>query len=272
MSRIIPTGLRGVFAGAGADINEDTICKEIISLTSKEPKNIKIAYLGTATYDLVAGKARQTSKLSEMGCDVIPVALSAYCGKWPDVSIEKDTKQFLAKEADVIIVSGGNTLYAMETWKMLGIDVELRLAMERGAVLGGGSAGAICWFDGGHSDSADPDSFMDQMLAASSGNESSSAPIDGAEVKNWRYIRVSGLGFFPGLICPHYDKVQSNGVLRAVDMDGMLRRHSGERGLGLDHFAVLICAGDGSYRIVPAGEDKGGSVCDQDQTTKFVEN
>ena len=37
-------------------------------------------------------------------------------------------------------------------------------AADRGAVIGGGSAGAICWFDGGHSDSFDPDTFKGAML------------------------------------------------------------------------------------------------------------
>ena len=36
--------------------------------------------------------------------------------------------------------------------------------MERGCILTGGSAGAICWFHSGHSDSADPDSYVDTML------------------------------------------------------------------------------------------------------------
>ena len=36
------------------------------------------------------------------------------------------------------------------------MDKLLRVASERGAVMVGGSAGAICWFDGGHSDSLDP--------------------------------------------------------------------------------------------------------------------
>ena len=47
--------------------------------------------------------------------------------------------------ADIIVVSGGNTLFAVTRWRRLGVDVLLREAMERGAVLCGGSAGAIIW-------------------------------------------------------------------------------------------------------------------------------
>ena len=55
--------------------------------------------------------------------------------------------------ADIIYVGGGNTLKMMRRWRRLGVDDLLRAAHERGAVLCGVSAGAICWFERGHSDS-----------------------------------------------------------------------------------------------------------------------
>jgi peptidase E len=66
--------------------------------------------------------------------------------------------------SDVILVSGGNTLFAVDRWKRLQLDRLLHIAMCNGKVLTGGSAGAICVFDGGHSDSADPDTYKDTML------------------------------------------------------------------------------------------------------------
>ena len=48
---------------------------------------------------------------------------------------------------DVIYVSGGNTANALAIWRLHGIDHALRAAWERGAVLGGVSAGANCWFE-----------------------------------------------------------------------------------------------------------------------------
>ena len=47
--------------------------------------------------------------------------------------------------AGVIIVSGGNTLYAADRFTKVGLIPLLAKAMERGVVLTGGSAGAICW-------------------------------------------------------------------------------------------------------------------------------
>ena len=70
-------------------------------------------------------------------------------------------------KADVILVSGGNSLFACDRWNKIGLSPMLRAAMERGAVLTGGSAGAICWFDAGHSDSWDPDTFKYAMFAKS---------------------------------------------------------------------------------------------------------
>ena len=61
---------------------------------------------------------------------------------------------------------GGSTCVALATGSGPGsLDTALRAAMERGAVLCGGSAGAICWFDGGHSDSMDPDGYLGAALA-----------------------------------------------------------------------------------------------------------
>ena len=55
---------------------------------------------------------------------------------------------------------------AIDRWYTIGLDVLLRQAKDRGAILAGGSAGAICWFDAGHSDSMDPESFKAAYCAA----------------------------------------------------------------------------------------------------------
>ena len=136
----------------------------------------------------------------------------------------------------------------------------LRRAMCRGAVLCGGSAGAGCWFDALHSDSMDPDWYRDIMLAGK-GAAAEKAPGEASstgERREWEYIRVPGLGFLPGLLCPHHDRVQSNGVLRSTDFAEMLRRHPGETGLAIDHFAALVLC-DAEYQVLTL-PDKPGSV------------
>jgi dipeptidase E len=54
---------------------------------------------------------------------------------------------------DAIIPSGGNTLNQQAIWKAQGIDTVLRQAWDKGIVLGGASAGSLCWFDEGTTDS-----------------------------------------------------------------------------------------------------------------------
>lgn len=83
--------------------------------------------------------------------------------------------------AHIIYVGGGNTRSMMKVWKETSVDVLLRKAYEKGAVLTGLSAGSICWFDAGLSDSN---------------------KLDGHE--NWEPVWVEGLGIITALHCPHY--------------------------------------------------------------------
>ena len=91
---------------------------------------------------------------------------------WPPDDLRK-----AALEQDVIFVSGGNTANALAIWRVHGVDVALREAWERGAVLGGWSAGANCWFEDSVTDSYGP------RLRELGG----------------------GLGFLAGSFCPHFD-------------------------------------------------------------------
>ena len=54
---------------------------------------------------------------------------------------------------DAIIVGGGNTLNMMAIWKAQGIDIALRKAYDAGIIMAGGSAGSLCWFNEGSTDS-----------------------------------------------------------------------------------------------------------------------
>jgi len=77
---------------------------------------------------------------------------------------------------DLVLVSGGNTANAIAVWRAHGFDVILREAWQQGILLTGWSAGMICWFEQGVTDSFGPEL----------------APIE-------------CLGFLPGSACPHYD-------------------------------------------------------------------
>ena len=235
---------------------------QVLALTGKPPAEVRLLYLGTATYDLPVPMQRQTYLFSEAGCQITEL----HCANVLPTDLEATFHN-----VDVVLVSGGNTLYAIDRWTKLGVSSHLREAMQRGVVMCGGSFGAIAWFDAGHSDSADPDSFREPMLAAANrseqrlqektqgvADEASAAPEEGEAAALWQYIRAAGLGFLPGLCCPHYDSTQSNGVLRATDFDGMMLRHPGERGICIDHYAALVVE-DGKYRTLGV-PDRPGSV------------
>ena len=87
-----------------------------------------------------------------------------------------DLRAFVLAQ-DVIYVGGGNTVNMLAIWRAHGLDWVLREAWDAGVVLCGVSAGALCWFEAGSTDSL--------------GNGLS--PL------------TNGLGFLPGSICPHYD-------------------------------------------------------------------
>ena len=52
-----------------------------------------------------------------------------------------------------IVVGGGNTLNMLAIWRAQGIDTELKKAYHKGVVMAGGSAGSLCWFNAGTTDS-----------------------------------------------------------------------------------------------------------------------
>jgi peptidase E len=73
---------------------------------------------------------------------------------------------------DGIVCSGGNTLNQQAIWKAQGIDQVLRQAWDRGIVLGGASAGSLCWFEEGTTDSRPKELSTVQCLGFLKGSHS----------------------------------------------------------------------------------------------------
>ena len=108
---------------------------------------------------------------------------------------------------DAIIVGGGSTLNMLGIWKAQGIDTVLRKAYDKGIVLAGGSAGSLCWFTGGYSDS-----------------------------RPKQLTIVYGLGFLNYSHCPHYHSEPARKPLywQAV-LDGKLKE-----GYACDDSSALV--------------------------------
>ncbi len=129
------------------------IDREIIRLSNRE--HPKILFIPTASSDserYCQRFAEHFGKFLKCKTDVL-LLLDA-----PPSAREIERKIF---SANIVYVGGGNTLYMMRVWRRLGVDQLLRAAYHDGIVLAGISAGAICWFASGHSDSM---SFYNQRL------------------------------------------------------------------------------------------------------------
>jgi len=68
-------------------------------------------------------------------------------------SPEQESFADIIFSSDAVMVGGGNTLNMLGIWKAQGIDTLLQQAYDKGIVLAGGSAGSLCWFNGGVTDS-----------------------------------------------------------------------------------------------------------------------
>jgi len=141
---------------------------------------------------------------------------------------ERPSKEQIQRKitwADVIYVGGGNTLLMMRVWRRLGVDKLLKAAYEKGTVLSGISAGAICWFDSGHSDSM---SFYNPQ--------------------KWNYINVKGLGLIHGVHCPHYNGM-TRGVPRRKDFRDMIRK-TGGTGIAMENNCVIEFIDGRFYKVI----------------------
>lgn len=119
--------------------------KYAASLTEK--KNPKICFLPTATGDAPGYVMRWFENCA--GLPILPYVQRSFISSYA----QKDSWEDIFTNMDVILVGGGNTLNMMAIWKAQGMDSALRKAYEKGVVLGGGSAGSLCWFEHGSTDS-----------------------------------------------------------------------------------------------------------------------
>ncbi len=130
------------------------------------------------------------------------VALSVY----KDVDMEKMRAKF--EKADMIYVGGGDTVFMIEHWKKTGILSLIQDAYERGVIISGLSAGAICWFSDIYTDSVS---------------------VTGEEEK---YAMFKGINWINGIISPHYNQ-------RMLDFDKIVC-YNYERAYGIEDDSAIV--------------------------------
>jgi dipeptidase E len=138
----------------------------ILSLTGK--RQPKVCFVPTASGDSDNYVARFYRNFDASRCS--PSHLPLFHGQLPDVT------DFLCSQ-DLIYVGGGSTANMLAVWRVHALDKAIAAAWRKGVVLCGVSAGGLCWFEAGITDS-----FGSRL-----------APLR------------DGLGFLKGAFCPHYD-------------------------------------------------------------------
>jgi dipeptidase E len=138
-----PAGTRKILI-AGGGFGEAFI-RYLAELTGK--RRPRLCYLPTASADRPDGIITWFRNCARL--DVVPFVQESFIAS----NRQKQGWDEVLLSMDGIVASGGNTLNQQAIWKAQGIDVVLRQAWDRGIVLGGASAGSLCWFEEGTTDS-----------------------------------------------------------------------------------------------------------------------
>ena len=123
-------------------MSNPNMAQAVVDLTQRSPQDVSLLYIGTASYDIAKYREKQTNTFAKLGVKVDSLNVA-------NKVVPRETMVEKIDNSDIILVSGGNTLYAVDRWVYLGLDELLKGAAYQGKVMAGGSAGAICWFDGG---------------------------------------------------------------------------------------------------------------------------
>jgi dipeptidase E len=168
----------------------------------------KVCFLPSATDDAVRYIRNFYEAFTKL--DTRPTYLSLFTPPTADL------ESFLLGQ-DVIYVGGGNTKSMLALWREWKLDTILRKAWIKGVILAGISAGAICWFEQGLTDS-----------------------VPG------RLSALPCLGFLPGSCCPHYDgEAERRPTFHRLLIEGEIKP-----GLALEDGAAAHFVDDQLSRVV----------------------
>lgn len=153
--------------GGGFSTELDNSLLDQYILNASGVEKPRICFLPTAGGDSEAYTTRFFSNFSSYNCE--PFCLSLFRPQIDDI------ESFLLS-MDIIYVGGGSTKNLLAIWKDWDIPRILKKALENGTILSGVSAGIICWFEAGLTDSF-----------------------------HGKYVPLKSLGFLLGSVCPHCD-------------------------------------------------------------------
>jgi len=157
---------RRIVACGGEQLSYPTLTRYVLDLAGK-PRP-KILFVPTASGDDSAYLLTFYQALGGVDCEPSHLAL---------FNRTVDDIDGFIRSQDVVMVGGGNTANMLAIWRVHGVEDALRRAYRSGTILTGWSAGCICWFEAGITDS-----FTLEL-----------GPLR------------DGLQLLKGSACPHYD-------------------------------------------------------------------
>ena len=197
--------------GFGRHPGVGTIEKYILQQSDKEKPNI--CFIPTATGDSDSYKVSYYATLSKLNCN--PTHLDFF-KRTPNL-------EELIKNQDIIFVGGGNTKSMLSVWKEWGLDTILKKAYLEGTIMSGVSAGAICWFEKGVTDS-----WADELNV------------------------MECLSFTKGNCCPHYDEESD----RKPSLSQFIKEDLLRDCYAIDGGCALHIKNDELYKAVSFMDDK----------------
>lgn len=193
----------------------DLIDEEIIRLTNK--KSPKVLYIPTAGGDdLEYCKFFKGIYEGKFGCNLDVLFLIR------ETPTENEIREKVFS-SDIIYVDGGSESRLMNYFKRFNMDKILKEAYEKGLVLAGKSAGAICW---GKYDKE----FKDTN----------------------NYIKINCLNFLEFVFCPHYN-LDEFITEYGDEFDNMIKEYD-LVGIGIDNDCAIEFIND-SYRVIASNDN-----------------
>ena len=197
--------------GFGRSLGSLEIEKYIISLIGK--KRPKICFIPTASGDNSLYKLNFYRAFSKLDCITSHI----------DFFSRTENLEEKVLTQDIIYVGGGNTKSMLAVWKEWNLHHILRDAYEKGIVMSGVSAGAICWFEKGITDS-----FAEKLNI------------------------IDCLGLVEGISCPHFDEEKE----REPYVNGVIQREIIESCICIEGNCALHIKNDFEYFSIDFGNGK----------------
>ena len=197
--------------GFGRSLGSLQIEKYIISLVNK--KRPKICFIPTASGDNSLYKLNFYRAFSKLNCITSHI----------DFFSRTENLEEKVLTQDIIFVGGGNTKSMLAVWKEWNLDIILQNAYKKGIVMSGVSAGAICWFDKGITDS-----FAKELSI------------------------IDCLGIVDGVACPHFDEEKD----REPYVNDLIKREIIESCICIEGNCALHIKNDFEYFPIDFGNGK----------------